>query len=274
LTDSDSIAMEDDVKKEEDFKVEEERKKKDEPVYEDASKLIQKAAVQRINDKYDSLGRLRSQTDLEEETELEVVPITDHDLMQIEMFFQSHKTSVFVCPSLVNAYIAGPLTSGEPPSWELKYTGLLVLLLDRGETRARTRRQIRLVVAERGTGFMLWEDVIDNLSNYSAPNPTFHNMYLSVDHTRMVGFSFDDPVAAGELLARIEVLTSDPANIALSGPSSKSKKKKKKCKPEKTRLPRKADISLPCCFQHVTRVDIGDKPHLFSLSTMTRDAKQ
>uniref|UniRef100_T1IYT1 WH1 domain-containing protein n=1 Tax=Strigamia maritima TaxID=126957 RepID=T1IYT1_STRMM len=231
-----------------------------EPVYSETNKVVPaKIAMQQINDKYD---RLRSQEPI-------VVPINDNDLMQIEMFFQSHKTNVHVCPSLVNVYVAGPLGVSETPVWELKYTGILVLLLDRGETKARSRRQIRLAVAERGTGFVLWQDVINNLSNYAVHDPTFHTMYLSTDHRCMVGFSFDEATAAKQLIEKIDRLTSDPANISLSGPPTTKKNKTKRCKREKIKLPKKTDISSPCCFQHVTRLDMADRPNLYSLSTMT-----
>jgi len=106
----------------------------------------------------------------------------------------------------------------------------------------------------RDTGFTLWRDTIDNLSNYESPQPTFHTMRLSTDHRIIAGLSFDCPRSAQQLfdqvkknknkkkpanhrfsfvskddrecvcvcrrLHQVEMLTSDPANIRLSAPKT------------------------------------------------------
>lgn len=212
--------------------------------------------------------------------------VTDQDLVQVETFFRSHKTFVHVCPTLTNLYMT-PLSKGnnkkEPetensgPSndWQLMFTGIPVLLLDTGENRARTKRRIKIVLAEKGSGFMLWSDTIDNLSDYKVYDKAFHTMYLSSDHRKLAGLSFDDTKAAADFYLQIEKLTADPANISLSGPNTKRDKKSAKRNKvrEKVKLPKKTDISQPCCFQHVTKVDLGDKEHLVTLSTLTNKLK-
>lgn len=250
----------------------------EEPIYDKTSQVATQQAIQQISEKYDSLGLLKEKMETLSVASVEsgdgrsAYPppdeVSDQDVMQVEMFFQSQKTSVFVCPSLVNLYLTEPTNVGEEPQWTLKCTGIPVLLLDKGDTRPRNQRRIQLVLAERGTGFVLWKDVIDNLTNYSARDDNFHRFYLSWDHRCQAGLSFDNCDAAKELLKRIEVLTSDPSNISLSGPSSKHRKQPKKTL-QRVKLPKKADISQPCCFQHVTRVDLGDKANYFSLSTLT-----
>lgn len=247
----------------------------EEPIYDEArTKTDMKKAVEIITEKYDSLCQLLSPAETaslaSDASSSHADEISDQDLMQVEMFFQSHKTTVYVCPSLVNLYIRGPISSDEEdPVWQLSATGIPVLLLDSGNSRARTQRRIQIVLSERGTGFMLWRDVIDHLSNYKSPASSFHTFFLSSDHRCLAGLSFDNPDAAKQMLDKVELLTSDPANISLSGPSSKLHKKNKKKKVERTKMPKKADISQPCCFQHVTSVDMGDKSHLYSLSTYT-----
>lgn len=69
-----------------------------------------------------------------------------------------------------------------------------------GETRARTTRQLQIVLAEKGTGFALWRDKVDNLSQYKCPGEeaSFQTMYLSYDHREMIGLSFDLEDAAHE----------------------------------------------------------------------------
>lgn len=251
----------------------------EEPIYDETgTKLHMKNAVEMIREKYESLQHLRSPAETaslaSEGSSSQADEISDQELLQVEMFFQSHKTTVYVCPSLANLYIRDPVSCNEDDEeeqlWRLSTTGIPVLLLDAGNTRARSQRRIQIILSERGTGFMLWRDVIDNLSNYSSPAPSFHTFYLSSDHRCVVGLSFDDADAAKQMLDKVELLTSDPANISLSGPSSKLLKKNKKKKIERTKLPKKADISQPCCFQHVTSVDVGDKSHLYSLSTYTK----
>lgn len=162
--------------------------------------------------------------------------------------------------------------------WQLKFTGIPVVLLDLGGTKSRRLRRIQLILAERGTGFTLWSDTIDNLSNYEAAGPTFHTMRTSSDHRQIAGLSFDSADAAQQLYRHIETLTSDPANIRLSAPkrskssllrfwsgkgSTSSSKKSAKLPP-----PRKCDISQPCFFQHVTSVDSTDRGKFFSLQAL------
>ena len=158
-----------------------------------------------------------------------------------------------------------------------------VVLLDMGATRSRDQRRIQLIVAERGTGFTLWRDTIDNLSNYEAADATFHTMRLSTDHRHIAGLSFDSPDAALQQFRYIETLTSDPANVRLSAPktsratnflrffsSNKNNNNNNKTQP----LPRKSDISQPCFFQHVTSVDSKDRGKLFSLQTLLPQSYQ
>jgi hypothetical protein len=81
-----------------------------------------------------------------------------------------------------------------------------------------SRLAFQILLVEKGTGFALWKDVIDNLSKYTSQDTLFHVMHLSTDHLCRVGFSFDDADGAKEFFGQVQALTSDPANIALSGP--------------------------------------------------------
>lgn len=87
-------------------------------------------------------------------------------------------------------------------------------------------------------------------------------MCLSSDHRTLIGISFDVAEAAEEMYHHIEKLVSCPENISLSAPGKK-KKKEKYVKPAP--LPPKSHISQPCCFQHVTSVDLQDKSRYISL---------
>lgn len=83
-------------------------------------------------------------------------------------------TQVYVCPALANLY-----ESVEKSHWRLKYTGVPVLLHDKGSARSRAVPRVTFILAERGSCFALWQDTIDNLSAYRVAGPAFHTMCLS-----------------------------------------------------------------------------------------------
>ena len=190
--------------------------------------------------------------------------LTDHDILQADMFYRSHKSEVFVCPTLANLYFgtvkkSGPVDMSTLDDWQYKRTGIPVLVLDSGESRRD--RKLHIILAERGTGFTLWRDQINHLTNYSAPHVSYHTMHLSSDHTKIAGFSYDDSGAASDFLHKIIELTSDPdddvLNLSRTGKSKKSHKdkEKKSWSKKKYKAPTKADISQPCCFTHITKID-------------------
>lgn len=183
--------------------------------------------------------------------------ITDFERAQVESFFSGLGTEVYVSTSLANLY-----ESIGKDDWRLVYTGIPVLLHDKGCTRSRCTPRVSFVLAERGTCFALWKDTIDNLSDYKVAAAAFHTMCLSADHRKVIGFSFDSNQAAREMWVRVEELISNPENIALSAPGRKRKTKKN---PKPIILPPKSQISQPCQFHHVTSVTTNDTPRYFSL---------
>ena len=133
-----------------------------------------------------------------------------------------HKSRIFVCKCLANLYTCPKLdlkSDLENVKWTLKFTGIPVLILDLGNTKSRLKRQIQICLVEKGTGFVLWKDVIDHLTKYQVSQDClFHTMHLSLDHSQKIGLSFDSEVEAQEFYDTLNMLTSDPANISLSGP--------------------------------------------------------
>ncbi|XP_022649701.1 uncharacterized protein LOC111264571 isoform X1 [Varroa jacobsoni] len=200
--------------------------------------------------------------------------LSDFELEQIEHCYRSQKTSVYVASCLANLYFTRTDQQGNPVTWELSSCGVPVLILDKGESRARTIRQLQIVLAEKGTGFALWRDKIDNLSLYKCPGEeaSFQTMYLSYDHREMIGLSFDLEEAAQEFYETVSDLCADPKNISLSMPKlSKKKSKSKGKKATKASIKRrvtKSEISSPICFQHVTSVDVMDREKLNSLCSL------
>ncbi len=206
--------------------------------------------------------------------------VTDVDVAAIDACYRGHKTRVYVCGSLANLYTTPRLVPGTtsaasasgPTPWTLRLTGIPVLLLDTGSTRARTRRRIQILLVEKGSCFTLWRDVVDNLSRYTAQDPMFHVMYVSTDHASRIGFSFDSERSAEDFLNCVKMLTSDPANISLNGPAVSAKMRRRlEAEARETvrayrryRPPPKAEISLPCGFQHVIKVTREDMDKYFS----------
>lgn len=209
--------------------------------------------------------------------------LDENEIYQVERFYYSHKSFVFVSRCMANLYFTktdlineGRLSSPRSDDWQLEKTGVPVIIFDKGETKNRNKRQLQICLAERGTGFTLWRDIIDNLTDYKAIHPCFHTLYLSCDHRKMAGLSFDSAEAAQEFLQNIESITSDPVNIALSAPkrgAGHKKESKSLIKKEKSlsKLPKKCEISAPCLFQHVTNVDIKDFDRLYTVSSLVRN---
>ena len=213
-------------------------------------------------------------------------PITEADILQAELFYRSHKTEVFVGQALAGLYLgtvrAGSPTKGQPNSihpnphdpdkWMYLKTGIPVLVMDSGESRRA--RKIHVILAERGTGFVLWKECMNHLTHYTVATSNFHTLHLSNDHTRLAGFNFDDAVAAGEFHQKIRQLTSDGDDDVLNLSGKKAKKKKSKKSSKKSRPPTKADISTPCCFTHVTRLDRTDGMSLLNSSLPTSPSRE
>ncbi|KAL4233723.1 hypothetical protein ACF0H5_008403 [Mactra antiquata] len=178
--------------------------------------------------------------------------VTESDLLQVDTFYRSHKSEVYVCGCLVNMYHGSAKSALTNDQWTFSSTGIPLLLLDTGEHHRE--RKLSILIAEKGTGFTLWRDVIDNLTGYRTPNANFHTMHSSKDYAKLVGLSFDEAGAAAEFYSHVKKLTADPADELLKTGNTK-KKKSIKDKKKKIKLPKKTEISNPCCFVHVTKLE-------------------
>ena len=197
--------------------------------------------------------------------------LTEHEILQIEMFYRSHKAQVFVSQCTADLYYgsARNLTTSADDfygpemaclsNWRRVKTGVPLLLLDSGESRRR--RQLSVIFAEKGTGFALWRDQFNHLTNYQAKQAMFHTMHLSSDHSRLVAFRFHDAAGAADFAQKLNAIVSDPhmADILNLSSSSKKKKDKKRLRAKsREKLPDKMAISAPCCFTHITNLDRSD----------------
>lgn len=233
-----------------------------------------KQGINRISEKYDAVDKFGPQgrkdlSDSKERLDIsEPTPsgpgrpglnvcnfaegVTEEDLLQVDMFYRSHKTEIFVCQCLANLYFGK--IKGNQDQWKFAMTGIPVLVLDTGDHHRK--RKLQIVLAEKGTGFLLWKDDIDHLSTYKAEHPNFHTMSLSTDHTRLAGLSFDHAASASDFNTTIEKLTSNPDDELMSLSKTKHKRQKsEKKKAGKYKAPKKTEISTPCCFVHVTKLE-------------------
>ncbi|EDS26580.1 Misexpression suppressor of ras [Culex quinquefasciatus] len=113
-------------------------------------------------------------------------------------------TTVYVSTSLANLY-----ESVGKEDWRLVYTGIPVLLHDKGCTRSRCTPRVSFVLAERGTCFALWKDTIDNLSDYKVAAAAFHTMCLSAVSQK--------PTCPRQFFGELAGVRFDPADLELSG---------------------------------------------------------
>ncbi|ESO87184.1 hypothetical protein LOTGIDRAFT_97844, partial [Lottia gigantea] len=178
--------------------------------------------------------------------------VQEQDLLQVEMFYRSHKTEVTVGKCLANLYFGSEKKVDNVEKWDFVNTGIPLLVLDTGEHHRH--RRLTFILAEKGTGFTLWKDTIDHLTKYSSPSANFHTMHVSKDHSKLAGLSFDDTNAASEFYTFIQSIMENPDDELLALSKKKKKKKEKKEKKPKFKPPKRSDISQPCCFVHVTKL--------------------
>ncbi|XP_022111868.1 uncharacterized protein LOC110991065 [Acanthaster planci] len=173
---------------------------------------------------------------------------TDQDIRQIERFFTSLKSRVYVCPALANLYFTTLQEMANLGGWELATTGFPTLIF---ENRQNERRLV-LCIAEKGTGFVQWKDGLNQDSKYRSPERNFHTLCVSGDAQKLAGLSFDNDLAAAELLDTVHAWLEE---LASEEGSQNAKKKKRKHREPKVTLPKKETISQPCMFEHVTNLD-------------------
>lgn len=227
-----------------------------------------KQAVKRLSERYDSIGNVITlphksplgspKSDRSSVCFSDVIAsekfregVTEADLLQVDTFYRSHKTEVYVCRCLANIYLGSLKSALSNDQWTFCCTGIPVLVLDTGEHHRE--RQLYIIIAEKGTGFTLWRETIDNMTAYKAPKGNFHTMHISTDHSKLAGLSFDDDTAAAEFYGHLDKLTSDPSDELLM--IGKNRKKSLRDKKKRAKLPKKSEISQPCCFVHVTKLD-------------------
>ena len=197
------------------------------------------------------------------------------DRMRIEIFYRSREASVFVCSSLADLFIGTMVKENVCPSIHL-HTGVPVWLLNFGSNLRR--RELLLILAERESGFPLWQDKINYLSNYSEVSSTIHTLCLSGSLSKSVRLQIFSDVSAKEFMEKFLEMTGDPQDDLWKISEERRKHSMKlKSKSKKLRIS-KSSISRPCNFVHVSHIDPKDAnfraafSNLFSKPTSCNNA--
>lgn len=197
------------------------------------------------------------------------------DALRLDLFYRSYGTDVHVCQCFADLCL-GKLAAGaeEVTDWELVHTGVPLMVLDTGY--GHRGRQLQVVLAERETGFPLWQDKICYLTNYAEISADEHTFFLSESLRTKGKLKFHSAEEAGKFLSWFKEVTVDPNDELWKVSSKKNGKKKPFKSKRRRRKPDKKDISSPCNFTHVTRISTENESFLCvnirnSLSSDTAD---
>eukprot|EP00920_Eleutheroschizon_duboscqi_P032975 GHVT01079537.1.p1 GENE.GHVT01079537.1~~GHVT01079537.1.p1 ORF type:complete len:596 (+),score=12.17 GHVT01079537.1:111-1898(+) len=176
--------------------------------------------------------------------------LTDRDIERVELFYKSHGTKVVVCNCLADLVEGTPGNGNDISSWEHLQTGVPTFVLNTGQ--GKRKRELQLVIAERETGFPMWQDRINYLSKYSEHNSTTHMCRPSANLRKVMSIRFFCASGARAFIGHFHEITANPDdelwNIGVK--SEKKKLRLPKFKPKAKKLPNKKDISQPCNFDH------------------------
>ena len=188
--------------------------------------------------------------------------LTPQEVARIGLFYRGFGTHVVVCACYADLYMGTSVSQdNNPADWEHTHSGIPVFVLNTGN--GKRPRELFVLLAEKETGFPIWQDKITYLSEYREVDPCIHTMHLSGSLSRVAKLRMKCEAAAQDFIHKFTEMTSDPDDdLWKVSIKDRSKKKKKKFKMKRTS---KKEISHPCNFSHVTRIDPKD-PTLESLA--------
>ena len=178
--------------------------------------------------------------------------LSNAELFQIDLFYRSRRTLVYVCLCPAVLYFARTASSsgGSSLVWRFAAAGVPVIIVDTLGVSVGPR--LHVVLAERGTGFELWRYGLTDVRQYtdSEPSTTVRdNIGGAAFHTAILpsrdvaGLSFDDADSASEFYRQLLRLT----ELYLTGTGSRGKKGKKTTTRRDT--PAGARDVIMCYFQ-------------------------
>ena len=174
--------------------------------------------------------------------------LNEHDLMQVDIFYRSQRSKIFVSRCCANLMM-GPKWSfqstgslgGSPASgvrqlcrnfrdWACVKSGVPVLVLD------TSKNELCLILAEHGSGFALWRNRMGPLTGYSVIAADFHalrtdpSMQRSLANnpsttlvTSIVGLNFVDVEAAEEFYKNVVTLSTLASSLGSVATSNRNR---------------------------------------------------
>lgn len=174
--------------------------------------------------------------------------LNEHDLMQVDIFYRSQRSKIFVSRCCANLMM-GPQWSfqstgslgGSPASgvrqlcrnfrdWACVKSGVPVLVLD------TSKNELCIILAEHGSGFALWRNRMGPLTGYSVIAADFHalrtdpsmqrslaNNSSSTLVTSIVGLNFVDAEAAEEFYKNVVTLSTLASSLGSVATSNRNR---------------------------------------------------
>ena len=191
------------------------------------------------------------------------------DRARIELFYRSLDAVIYVCSSLADLFVGAVATTSANDDgsggchWVHTHTGVPVWVMNSGA--GTRRRELTVVLAERETGYPLWSDKINYLSNFRQLDDGGGVQVLRVSGSlsRMVRLDVFRRRSADEFHSRFLQLTADSNDdlwkiSEMENAGARRRRRRKDNAGKKQNRMSKSTISQPCNVVHVTRIDVRD----------------
>lgn len=177
-----------------------------------------------------------------------VVKLKDQELFKIKLALSSLTNTIVICPVIATLYTQ---STTDNETWNCCKRGAPGLILTRNS--AREVISCQLCIADPDSGFAIWRETLLLISEYKSSQKNFHTFKLlsdGIDNT-MAGIRFPSDESACIFLK--DVLENIPKEgVRPDSPLSKAQRKQSK-------KIKKAEISQPCMFKHVTSINSMSK---------------
>lgn len=172
------------------------------------------------------------------------LPINQNILIErIESLYSSMGSHIYVCPCLIRLFTLTDIQVCSLEQWKFIHRGYPIWLYNTG-LNPRRSSELRLIIVDEKTGFILWSDRITSISNIIQPT----NLTLSFRHSLnnssiLLSFEYYDEKLYTRFYSYLK------QNQFYTENNYNHRKKISK------RLIRKSDISPPCHFKHFNHID-------------------
>ncbi|CAF3164893.1 unnamed protein product [Rotaria socialis] len=180
------------------------------------------------------------------------LPINESLLIErIESLYSSMGSLLYVSPCLIRLFILTDLQACSLEQWKLIHRGYPIWLYNTG-LNPRRSSELRLMIVDEKTGFILWSDRITSISNIIQPTTLTLSFRHSLNNSSiMLRFESNDDNLFTKFYSYLK------QNRFLTENLSNHKILK--------RFIKKSDISPPCHFKHFNHIEenITDVHHLY-----------